>query len=195
MICMCYVDRQVDIGICLFLNEYFTYNIIYCSQINKVTLINHFVLNLITSSPSPPYRIGDSPKEPSLVLILKWGGELTPAGRIQAEELGRIFRCMYPGGQGTVLIFKNISVFSILFLVHEITVCGFLNVFFCCFMKRKKLCCVQYLEKKVLLTSFCLQISNFSGIVCGAFYISQHKRPFLKSFFSVVLVIRYFFIK
>jgi inositol-hexakisphosphate/diphosphoinositol-pentakisphosphate 1-kinase len=34
-----------------------------------------------------------------LVLILKWGGELTPAGRIQAEELGRIFRCMYPGGQ------------------------------------------------------------------------------------------------
>ncbi|XP_066980662.1 inositol hexakisphosphate and diphosphoinositol-pentakisphosphate kinase 2 isoform X34 [Macrobrachium rosenbergii] len=42
---------------------------------------------------------GDSPREPSLVLILKWGGELTPAGRIQAEELGRIFRCMYPGGQ------------------------------------------------------------------------------------------------
>ncbi|XP_055304487.1 inositol hexakisphosphate and diphosphoinositol-pentakisphosphate kinase isoform X13 [Sitodiplosis mosellana] len=43
---------------------------------------------------------GDT-KGPSLVLILKWGGELTPAGRIQAEELGRIFRCMYPGGQGT----------------------------------------------------------------------------------------------
>ncbi|XP_071447209.1 platelet binding protein GspB isoform X4 [Hetaerina americana] len=42
----------------------------------------------------------DVPKEPSLVLILKWGGELTPAGRVQAEELGRIFRCMYPGGQG-----------------------------------------------------------------------------------------------
>ncbi|KAH8286688.1 hypothetical protein KR018_012230, partial [Drosophila ironensis] len=42
----------------------------------------------------------DTPMEPSLVLILKWGGELTPAGRIQAEELGRIFRCMYPGGQG-----------------------------------------------------------------------------------------------
>lgn len=44
----------------------------------------------------PSDRLG----EPSLVLILKWGGELTPAGRIQAEELGRIFRCMYPGGQG-----------------------------------------------------------------------------------------------
>ncbi|UYV83013.1 PPIP5K2 [Cordylochernes scorpioides] len=42
----------------------------------------------------------DSPREPSLVLILKWGGELTPAGRVQAEELGRVFRCMYPGGQG-----------------------------------------------------------------------------------------------
>ncbi|XP_076356478.1 inositol hexakisphosphate and diphosphoinositol-pentakisphosphate kinase-like isoform X46 [Tachypleus tridentatus] len=42
----------------------------------------------------------DIPREPSLVLILKWGGELTPAGRVQAEELGRVFRCMYPGGQG-----------------------------------------------------------------------------------------------
>lgn len=47
-----------------------------------------------------PSFLADLPKEPSLVLILKWGGELTPAGRIQAEELGRIFRCMYPGGQG-----------------------------------------------------------------------------------------------
>uniref|UniRef100_A0A8C4KJ46 Inositol hexakisphosphate and diphosphoinositol-pentakisphosphate kinase n=1 Tax=Dromaius novaehollandiae TaxID=8790 RepID=A0A8C4KJ46_DRONO len=35
--------------------------------------------------------------EPSLLLVLKWGGELTPAGRVQAEELGRAFRCMYPG--------------------------------------------------------------------------------------------------
>ncbi|XP_053487095.1 inositol hexakisphosphate and diphosphoinositol-pentakisphosphate kinase 1 [Ictalurus furcatus] len=43
----------------------------------------------------------DSQKEsPSLLLVLKWGGELTPAGRVQAEELGRAFRCMYPGGQG-----------------------------------------------------------------------------------------------
>uniref|UniRef100_A0A8C4RZS8 Inositol hexakisphosphate and diphosphoinositol-pentakisphosphate kinase n=1 Tax=Erpetoichthys calabaricus TaxID=27687 RepID=A0A8C4RZS8_ERPCA len=38
--------------------------------------------------------------DPSLLLVLKWGGELTPAGRVQAEELGRAFRCMYPGGQG-----------------------------------------------------------------------------------------------
>ncbi|XP_077993312.1 inositol hexakisphosphate and diphosphoinositol-pentakisphosphate kinase 2-like [Glandiceps talaboti] len=42
----------------------------------------------------------DSRSEPSLLLILKWGGELTPAGRVQAEELGRAFRCIYPGGQG-----------------------------------------------------------------------------------------------
>ncbi|CAH2073480.1 unnamed protein product, partial [Iphiclides podalirius] len=48
---------------------------------------------------NPPAHAG-SGGEPSLVLILKWGGELTPAGRIQAEELGRMFRCMYPGGQG-----------------------------------------------------------------------------------------------
>ncbi|XP_035252611.1 inositol hexakisphosphate and diphosphoinositol-pentakisphosphate kinase 2-like isoform X2 [Anguilla anguilla] len=42
----------------------------------------------------------DSQKEgPSLLLVLKWGGELTPTGRVQAEELGRAFRCMYPGGQ------------------------------------------------------------------------------------------------
>ena len=44
--------------------------------------------------------IKDTPKHASLLLILKWGGELTPSGRIQAEELGRVFRCMYPGGQG-----------------------------------------------------------------------------------------------
>jgi len=36
----------------------------------------------------------------NLLLIVKWGGELTPAGRVQAEQLGRAFRCMYPGGQG-----------------------------------------------------------------------------------------------
>uniref|UniRef100_A0A8C0GA45 Inositol hexakisphosphate and diphosphoinositol-pentakisphosphate kinase n=1 Tax=Chelonoidis abingdonii TaxID=106734 RepID=A0A8C0GA45_CHEAB len=41
-----------------------------------------------------------SEPSPSLLLVLKWGGELTPAGRVQAEELGRAFRCMYPGGQG-----------------------------------------------------------------------------------------------
>ncbi|CAB4055053.1 PPIP5K [Lepeophtheirus salmonis] len=43
------------------------------------------------------------PKEPSLLLILKWGGELTPIGRVQAEELGKVFRCMYPGGQDLLI--------------------------------------------------------------------------------------------
>ncbi|XP_054162265.1 inositol hexakisphosphate and diphosphoinositol-pentakisphosphate kinase 2-like, partial [Oppia nitens] len=42
----------------------------------------------------------DNPRDPSLLCIVKWGGELTAGGRIQAEELGRVFRCMYPGGQG-----------------------------------------------------------------------------------------------
>lgn len=42
----------------------------------------------------------DCPRDPSLVLIVKWGGELTPAGKIQAEELGKAFRTLYPGGQG-----------------------------------------------------------------------------------------------
>ena len=37
---------------------------------------------------------------PVLLLILKWGGELTPAGKKQAEEFGRTFRCTYPGGEG-----------------------------------------------------------------------------------------------
>ncbi|KAK3094438.1 hypothetical protein FSP39_001778, partial [Pinctada imbricata] len=40
------------------------------------------------------------PREPSLLLIVKWGGELTPAGKIQAEDLGKAFRTLYPGGQG-----------------------------------------------------------------------------------------------
>ena len=40
------------------------------------------------------------PQEPALLLILKWGGELTPAGQRQAEDLGHMFRLMYPGGEG-----------------------------------------------------------------------------------------------
>ncbi|CAC5392739.1 PPIP5K [Mytilus coruscus] len=42
----------------------------------------------------------DIPRPPSLLLIAKWGGELTPAGKIQAEDLGKAFRTLYPGGQG-----------------------------------------------------------------------------------------------
>ncbi|XP_056016009.1 inositol hexakisphosphate and diphosphoinositol-pentakisphosphate kinase 2-like isoform X4 [Ostrea edulis] len=42
----------------------------------------------------------DVPHPPSLLLIVKWGGELTPAGKVQAGELGKAFRTLYPGGQG-----------------------------------------------------------------------------------------------
>ena len=38
--------------------------------------------------------------EKALLMILKWGGELTPAGIQQAEQLGKVFRCIYPGGAG-----------------------------------------------------------------------------------------------
>ena len=41
----------------------------------------------------------------ALLLIVKWGGELTAMGKKQAEELGRAFRCVYPGGQGKQLFF------------------------------------------------------------------------------------------
>uniref|UniRef100_A0A8C8J6R4 Inositol hexakisphosphate and diphosphoinositol-pentakisphosphate kinase n=1 Tax=Oncorhynchus tshawytscha TaxID=74940 RepID=A0A8C8J6R4_ONCTS len=55
----------------------------------------------LTYLPNGQPKASKGPKEgPSLLLVLKWGGELTPAGRVQAEELGRAFRCMYPGGQG-----------------------------------------------------------------------------------------------
>ena len=37
---------------------------------------------------------------PLLLLILKWGGEHTQSGQHQAEELGRAFRIIYPGGEG-----------------------------------------------------------------------------------------------
>uniref|UniRef100_A0A4W6CAV6 Inositol hexakisphosphate and diphosphoinositol-pentakisphosphate kinase n=1 Tax=Lates calcarifer TaxID=8187 RepID=A0A4W6CAV6_LATCA len=50
--------------------------------------------------PKTSTQSGQTKLSPSLLLVLKWGGELTPAGRVQAEELGRAFRCMYPGGQG-----------------------------------------------------------------------------------------------
>ncbi|CAI4221685.1 unnamed protein product [Auanema sp. JU1783] len=33
----------------------------------------------------------------ALMLILKWGGELTNAGMLQAEALGKLFRTLYPG--------------------------------------------------------------------------------------------------
>uniref|UniRef100_H3CYG7 Inositol hexakisphosphate and diphosphoinositol-pentakisphosphate kinase n=1 Tax=Tetraodon nigroviridis TaxID=99883 RepID=H3CYG7_TETNG len=55
---------------------------------------------LRTGQPKASSEEEDCQKDgPSLLLVLKWGGE-TPAGRVQAEELGRAFRSMYPRGQG-----------------------------------------------------------------------------------------------
>ncbi|CAF4897167.1 unnamed protein product [Rotaria sp. Silwood1] len=42
------------------------------------------------------------PSQPSLLLVVKWGGQLTQTGKNQAEELGKAFRKMYPGGQGAI---------------------------------------------------------------------------------------------
>ena len=44
--------------------------------------------------------VGVSVTAPKLLLILKWGGEQTLSGQNQAEELGRAFRIIYPGGEG-----------------------------------------------------------------------------------------------
>ncbi|CAK9296273.1 unnamed protein product [Gordionus sp. m RMFG-2023] len=54
-------------------------------------------LNILTSSRSN--TSSSNTKDPSLFFILKWGGELTQTGRQQAEDLGKAFRSMYPGGR------------------------------------------------------------------------------------------------
>jgi inositol hexakisphosphate/diphosphoinositol-pentakisphosphate kinase len=53
------------------------------------------------SSSSEELDSSDSDHKPSLLLILKWGGELTHDGKIQAEDLGTAFRKLYPSGEGT----------------------------------------------------------------------------------------------
>ena len=68
------------------------------SGINRKVQLKYQAKGKSKSSTSSPEE--ESNKDPSLLLILKWGGELTPTGRVQAEELGKVFRCMYPGGQG-----------------------------------------------------------------------------------------------
>ena len=52
-------------------------------------------------SPTPVGGITDQARgEQGLLLILKWGGELTAAGGVQTQELGLAFRCMYPEETG-----------------------------------------------------------------------------------------------
>lgn len=52
-------------------------------------VIYHFIMMILWSLLAP-----------ALLLILKWGGEVTAAGQAHAEELGKAFRRMYPGGVG-----------------------------------------------------------------------------------------------
>jgi inositol hexakisphosphate/diphosphoinositol-pentakisphosphate kinase len=42
-------------------------------------------------------QLSEDDSVPELLLILKWGGELTTAGHLQAEALGKLFRTLYPG--------------------------------------------------------------------------------------------------
>ncbi|PAA72670.1 hypothetical protein BOX15_Mlig018866g1 [Macrostomum lignano] len=56
-------------------------------------------------TPKKGHESMTDPPEPAsrdtghLLLVLKWGGELTDEGRSQAEKLGRAFRVIYPGGE------------------------------------------------------------------------------------------------
>lgn len=52
-----------------------------------------------SEGPATPQRLVEA------LLIVKWGGVLTHAGRKQAEDLGRVFRMvMYPGTAGGGLL-------------------------------------------------------------------------------------------
>ena len=66
------------------------------------SIAGHKDKNLSTERPTPGPE--DNPPQDysnmSLLIILKWGGELTHSGKHQAEQLGKAFRCMYPGGHG-----------------------------------------------------------------------------------------------
>lgn len=93
--------------------------VIQCQWRHLVIIIRHLFCaepsdkkakgQLVTAASQDSLASTSKDVEPSLVLILKWGGELTPAGKIQAEELGKAFRCMYPGGQGTVAVDRGYS--------------------------------------------------------------------------------------
>ena len=56
---------------------------------------------IVTLGYQDPYLI-----EQSFLLILKWGGELTKKGMLQAEELGRSFRLRYPGDHGKCQVYN-----------------------------------------------------------------------------------------
>ena len=108
-ICVCIC---ICIYICILVMSLYVYGVFICrydhfSGINRKVqfkLIHKDINNMPLESKSHPIIIiiiiiiqllG-----PALLLIAKWGGEVTPAGERVAEELGKAFRCMYPGGEG-----------------------------------------------------------------------------------------------
>ncbi|TKR62532.1 hypothetical protein L596_026471 [Steinernema carpocapsae] len=62
------------------------------SGINRKVQLKYLKPREFKTSDNEEHRQG-----PALMLILKWGGELTTAGHLQAEALGKLFRTLYPG--------------------------------------------------------------------------------------------------
>lgn len=71
------------------------------SGINRKVQIKYQPFGKPRNSSSEEINSIESEKLPSLLLILKWGGELTADGKVQAEDLGTAFRKLYPGGEGS----------------------------------------------------------------------------------------------
>ncbi|CAF0737959.1 unnamed protein product [Adineta steineri] len=69
------------------------------SGINRKIQLKYLPKGLPKKSSSEDETV-DIPSQPSLLLVVKWGGQLTQTGKNQAEALGKAFRKMYPGGQG-----------------------------------------------------------------------------------------------
>ncbi|CAF1164848.1 unnamed protein product [Adineta ricciae] len=69
------------------------------SGINRKIQLKYLPKGLPKKSSSED-EASDIPSQPSLLLVVKWGGQLTQTGKSQAEALGKAFRKMYPGGQG-----------------------------------------------------------------------------------------------
>ncbi|CAF1262887.1 unnamed protein product, partial [Didymodactylos carnosus] len=74
------------------------------SGINRKVQFKYQSKSLPTKASSEEADKTDTPPQPSLLLIIKWGGQLTVDGKQQAEKLGEDFRKMYPGGTSQLSI-------------------------------------------------------------------------------------------
>ncbi|GAU94402.1 hypothetical protein RvY_06181-2 [Ramazzottius varieornatus] len=70
------------------------------SGINRKCQIKYQALDPSLPKPEDAAPVDADSPDGHLVLIMKWGGELTPLGKYQSEQLGQMFRCMYPGSNG-----------------------------------------------------------------------------------------------